>query len=650
MRLSRQAWHLVRWSAICLVLAAPVVAGVATRVQQSERLVSSIATERSGLRCALIDGDALAAIEEYRLSTLAAPGAAARTEQQAARALDTALHDLGGPACAGFLSGPRTSLAALGAAQQTMTAGRDEIAKSQASLPLANAALALLLDISDSSGLDYDSSVESVNLQDALMARILVGTERLQQGAQMLELAGRRHQLAPKDVVEVEKLSGEAHAENVMANDDFDGALFALPALSSTLNPARRVADRSEAALAAALDGAVTGSEPVRRADLTTIRRTSIAAGQRLMRTSARVLEASFDARVAAERSSTRFALAIGGVMILAAWAVAALLWQALRRRHRAELRHADERAQILETELARGNAERALRMTEQQFRAVFDGSDVGIAIVDRGDRIDANAALRSMFEDDLDLIAVKAAQMFAEVLGDRRDSYRTEHCFKKSDGEELWVDLSLSAVRGGSNDTVSAVVLVHDITEHKTLNARLDHETLHDALTGLPNRVQFIRRLSAMIGKGERFAVVFVDLDGFKAVNDALGHQAGDQVLRLAGYRLSTAVRPADLVARLHGDEFAVIIRDICVDDGSGEIEDIVGRLRLALDLSVDTPTTPLRVSASIGYVRDGATYRDAERLLHDADSAMYRSKINGRNRATAYEPAIGSSAGLRP
>jgi PAS domain-containing protein len=76
-----------------------------------------------------------------------------------------------------------------------------------------------------------------------------------------------------------------------------------------------------------------------------------------------------------------------------------------------------------------------AVRMTEQQFRAVFDGSDVGIAIVDRGDRIDANAALRSMFEDDLDLIAVKAAQMFAEVLGDRRDSYRTEHCFKKSDG-----------------------------------------------------------------------------------------------------------------------------------------------------------------------------------------------------------------------
>jgi GGDEF domain-containing protein len=266
-----------------------------------------------------------------------------------------------------------------------------------------------------------------------------------------------------------------------------------------------------------------------------------------------------------------------------------------------------------------------AVRMTEQQFRAVFDGSDVGIAIVDRGDRIDANAALRSMFEDDLDLIAVKAAQMFAEVLGDRRDSYRTEHCFKKSDGEELWVDLSLSAVGGGSNDTVSAVVLVHDITEHKALNARLDHETLHDALTGLPNRVQFIRRLSAIIGKGERFAVVFV-------------------------YRLSTAVRPADLVARLHGDEFAVIIRDICVEDGSGEIEDIVGRLRLALDLSVDTPTTPLRVSASIGYVRDGATYRDAERLLHDADSAMYRSKINGRNRATAHEPAIGSSAGLRP
>jgi diguanylate cyclase (GGDEF)-like protein len=456
----------------------------------------------------------------------------------------------------------------------------------------------------------------------------------------MLELAGHRHELTLSEVVEVEKLSGEAHANNVMANDDFDGALFALPALSSTLNPARAEADRTEAALAAAVDDGVAGGERGRKRDLSALRRAAIAAGQRLMQTSASVLETSFDARVAALRRTKAVVVAVSVVLIVGGWAIAALLWQELRRRHRGELERVQERAAILEMELARGNAERALRMTEQQFRAVFDGSDVGIAIVDCGDRIDANAALRTMFDGELNLIAAKASAMFNEVLDDRRDSYRTEHCFQKSTGEKLWVELSLSAVRGGSQDAVSAVVLVHDVTEHKTLNARLDHETLHDALTGLPNRVQFIRRLGAMIGKAERFAVVFVDLDGFKAVNDALGHRAGDEVLRTVAYRLSSAVRPVDLVARLHGDEFAVIVRDIRLEEGTAEIDDIVGRLCAALSFAIDSPATPLRISASIGYVRDGASYRDAERLLHDADSAMYRSKLGGRDRATPFEP----------
>ncbi len=369
------------------------------------------------------------------------------------------------------------------------------------------------------------------------------------------------------------------------------------------------------------------------------------------MQTSARVLETAFEARVAALHQSQRIVAGAGAALIAGVWGLAAWFWQALRRKHRAELERMRERAKILETELARGNAERALRMTEQQFRAVFDGSDVGIAIVDCGDRIDANAALRSMFEGDLELVTAKCAEMFREVIGERRDSLRAEHCFEKSNGEQLWAELSLLAVRGGTEDVVSAVVLVHDVTEHKMLNARLDHETLHDALTGLPNRVKFIRRLSSLMGKAEGFAVVFVDLDGFKAVNDTLGHHAGDGVLRMAAYRLSSAVRPVDLVARLHGDEFAVIIRDISFDHDSEEIEDIVGRLRDALAFSIDTPTAPLRISASIGYVRDAASYRDAEQLLRDADSAMYHSKLAGRDRATAYEPAMAPKiASLRP
>jgi diguanylate cyclase (GGDEF)-like protein len=643
-------WLLVRWLGVCLVLAAPIAIGAGSRLHANDLAISTLASERNGLRCTLNAGGVLAAIQRYRL-TVVGPWAlslpAARAE---AGAIADALRELHSPVCAAFVKGPRTNLPALESGAREMAALADPAVKAQASLGLANNVLVLLLDIGDGSGLTYDASVESVNLQDALAARILVGTERLQQGAQMLELAGRRHDLTLADLVPVEKLAGEAHANNVMANDDLDGALLALPALSSTLNPAREEADRTEAALTRAVDRAVAGGG-VGKLDLRALRVASIDGGQRLMRTAARVLETSFDTRVAALQRDSGFVVAVGPLLIVGAWGIAAWLWQTLRRRHQAELERAHERAKILEAQLARGNAERALRVTEMQFRAVFDGSDVGIAIVDCNGRIEANAALRSMFDHDLGLIAHKAAEMFGAVVGDRRDSFRTEHCFIKSDGEKLWAELSLSAVRGGTDDAVSAVVLVHDVTEHKTLNARLDHETLHDALTGLPNRVQFIRRLGSMIGKAERFAVVFVDLDGFKAVNDALGHHAGDEVLREAGFRLSSAVRPVDLVARLHGDEFAVIIRDISLDAGSAEIEDIVGRLHDALNFSIETPAAPLRISASIGYVREGAAYRDAERLLRDADSAMYLSKVGGRDRTTVYEPAItSSSVSLRP
>jgi diguanylate cyclase (GGDEF)-like protein len=630
------------------MLAAPVGFRAGSRIHDSDRAAATISTERSGLRCALTAGDVLAATQRYRLSTLH-PGVGVHPGDDGS-SVGAALAALAAPVCRPFVNGPRSSLATLQADERTMTAQPDAVGKISASVPLANAVLALLTDIGDRSGLNYDPTVESVNLHDALLARIVGGTERLQQGAQMLELAGRRHELTLAVVVDVEKLSGEAHANNVMANDDFDGALFALPQLSSTLNPARAEADRTEAALAAEIDGELVGREPAGKRDLSALRRAAIAGGQRLMRTSASVLEASFDARVAALRRTKAIVAVVGSVLIIGCWTIAALLWRALRRRHSAELERALGRATILEMELARGNAERALRMTEQQFRAVFDGSDVGIAIIDRSDRIDANAALRTMFDGQLGLIAAKAAEMFNEVLDDRRDSYRIEHYFVKSTGEKIWVELSLSAVRGGLEDPVSAVVLVHDITEHKTLNARLDHETLHDALTGLPNRVQFIRRLGALIDKAERFAVVFVDLDGFKGVNDALGHRAGDEVLRTAAFRLSSAVRPVDLVARLHGDEFAVILRDMWIEDDSTEIEDIVDRLRAALSFAIDSPTEPLHISASIGYVRDGASYRDAERLLHDADSAMYRSKLGGRNRATAFESTRKTGTSLRP
>jgi len=627
--------HLFRLFAICLVLGTPIVATVVICVRDADRGIASIARERSGLHCGMIAGDLLAAIERFRLTVPSTSGAADR-------AIETALRELRDPDCAAFVAGPRTTIGALQARERTVFTRGNAVDTALSTLPLADAVLALFVDIGDASGLTYDPTVDAVNLDDALVARIPGLTERLEQSAEILKLAHRRRRLSPAEIVAAEKLLGQAHEIGAMANDDFEGALSALPGLRAALSVARAGADRAEGRLATRIDADATSGDPVRRSDLRVLRLASIAAGQLLLRASDGVLEKSFDARIAAYRQTARLTIGVGALALAAGCVLVTLLWRTLRRSDRAELERAHQRAQILETKLARRNAERALRMTEQQFRAVFDGSHVGIAIVGRDERhIDANAALRSMFGDDFALLVTKATNMFGEVVRAKRDSHRTEHCFEKLNGELLWAELSLSMIGGGPDEVMSAIVLVHDITELKTVNARLDHETLHDVLTGLPNRVYFVRRLDAMIrARDERFAVAFIDLDHFKQVNDSLGHHAGDELLQLAAHRLAAAVRPSDFVARLHGDEFAVLIVTALPD--SNEIDAIIARLHDALELSVETPTTPIRISASIGYVGDGASYLDPEQLLRDADCAMYRSKMDGRDRATVYAPAM--------
>jgi diguanylate cyclase (GGDEF)-like protein len=622
-------------SAMCLILAIPIVVTVGSRVHDENHAIAAIERERSGLRCGLVADDLLAAIERFRLRALVPPGARGRATARAPDGMEPALRQLETRDCAALTAGPRTSVTALRRWKRIMVQHPDPVEMAHAAVPFADAVLALFLDIDDASGLTYDPTVDAVNLADALMDRIPALTERLEQSAQILELAGRRHAVVRADVVAVEKLSGRAHEISAMANDDFEGALFALPMLRPALAGARDQAQRTASALATRIDRAVAGGGPPRpRGHLRTLRQASISAGQRLLRTAEGVLETSFDARVALRRQTARLTIAWGTIALVAACVIVVSLWQALRRHHRDELQRAHERAQVLETQLGRRNAERALRLTEKQFRAVFDGSNVGIAIVAHGGaRIDANPALSSMFDADLAIVLAAATEMFDQVVSCGRDSDRLERCFKKPNGELLWAELSLSIIGGAENDEVSAIVLVHDITEHKTLNARLDYETLHDALTDLPNRVHFIRRVRAMTRTGEGFAVAFIDLDRFKLVNDTLGHQVGDKVLQLAARRLSAAVRPIDFVARLHGDEFAVMF---CVSDSTdvGEIDAIVERLHDALEMSIETPTTPIRISASIGCVRDGASYRDPEALLHDADSAMYRAKITKRER----------------
>ncbi|QIN80401.1 EAL domain-containing protein [Rubrobacter marinus] len=192
------------------------------------------------------------------------------------------------------------------------------------------------------------------------------------------------------------------------------------------------------------------------------------------------------------------------------------------------------------------------------------------------------------------------------------------------------------------------------DVTERKGLEEQLEHEAFHDTLTGLPNRALFMDRLAhALTGTergGESLAVLFLDLDNFKVVNDSLGHEEGDELLVEIARRLRGSLRPGDTAARLGGDEFCVLLEDIA---GEEEAVRVVGRLEEAFSAPIRMAGQEVHVSASVGIaIGSGATYRqgkDAEALLRDADLAMYEAKARGRNKHVVYDPSMNARARAR-
>jgi diguanylate cyclase (GGDEF)-like protein/PAS domain S-box-containing protein len=194
---------------------------------------------------------------------------------------------------------------------------------------------------------------------------------------------------------------------------------------------------------------------------------------------------------------------------------------------------------------------------------------------------------------------------------------------------------------RGGR----ASQVMARDITDRKRAERALAHQALHDHLTGLPNRVLLQDRLSLALARCARtechVAVVFLDLDRFKVVNDSLGHEAGDRVLRAVSARITNVLRPADTLARFGGDEFVVVCDDIA---GPAEATRIARRILDALADPVDEAEGGVHVGASIGVALargDGAT---AEGLVRDADAAMYRAKERGRGRIELFDEGMRS------
>ena len=223
-----------------------------------------------------------------------------------------------------------------------------------------------------------------------------------------------------------------------------------------------------------------------------------------------------------------------------------------------------------------------------------------------------------------------------------RGDRWIGELDMLAADGSVISIWQSLAPQLDADGRLLSISAVGRDLTDRKQREADLTHRATHDVLTGLPNRALLLDRLQAAMegvrsSQTDAVALLFIDLDRFKTVNDQLGHDAGDELLRVIAERLAGSLRSVDVVARLGGDEFVVL----CPGLGRAEAEDVALRLLLAVSSQpVHVAGRPIEVTASVGLtVSAGSKDHHAEGLLREADVAMYQAKAQGRNRFEVYD-----------
>jgi diguanylate cyclase (GGDEF)-like protein/PAS domain S-box-containing protein len=208
----------------------------------------------------------------------------------------------------------------------------------------------------------------------------------------------------------------------------------------------------------------------------------------------------------------------------------------------------------------------------------------------------------------------------------------------------QLWVSLHCGRFVDPSGASSGLIYQLHDITSRRLAEGELHHIAYHDSLTDLANRNCFNERLGVAVERtrldvAQRFAVLFLDLDRFKVVNDSLGHVAGNQLLRTVARRLGDNVRPGDLVARLGGDEFAVLLEQVHEPDDAMALAQ---RLLAAVSAPVVINGTEIMPGASIGITFSDLGYRSADEVLRDADLAMYAAKADGRRRVMLFDQSM--------
>lgn len=312
----------------------------------------------------------------------------------------------------------------------------------------------------------------------------------------------------------------------------------------------------------------------------------------------------------------------------------------------------------------ARDETEQALRDSEARFRAVFTGAALGIGIADTGGwMIDANQAFAEMLGytvaelRGIDVTALchpedlaTLTELHRQLIEGKQEAARVEKRYRRKDGSVVWTDLALSLIRHDDGRPRFTVALAEDITERYELQQRLRFQAMHDPLTGLPNRTLFFDQLAAVFATGEptdRVGLCFLDLDGFKAINDSLGHDLGDRLLVVVAQRLADSVSArGHLVARMGGDEFVILI------NRSGGPQEVIEVAEVALTTvarAVQVGDQQLEVSASIGLVEGPLIDTSPADLMKAADATLYWAKADGRGRWAVYDPERGARDNAR-
>ncbi|WP_199443398.1 putative bifunctional diguanylate cyclase/phosphodiesterase [Umezawaea beigongshangensis] len=301
----------------------------------------------------------------------------------------------------------------------------------------------------------------------------------------------------------------------------------------------------------------------------------------------------------------------------------------------------------------AKQRVERALKVTEQRFREVFTSSPLGIAITNLdGTCVEVNAALSEMLEvEENSLVGTRLSALFhpedapllatlySDVADGAAQPFREQRRLVRADGEPMWAHLAVSLLRDADGEPAFHVTIVEDVSELHLLQKNLDFQLLHDSLTGLSNRQHFVTQLEAMHSRSA-ITLYHLALDAFSVVNNGIGHEAGDQLLKVVARRLENLVEgQRAVVARTSGDEFAIVVEHT---PASRPVHEMIERINEELGEPTWIGDHGLALSATTGVVDRPSQGTDVPELLRAANATLHRAKARGKRQWLSYDQRL--------